>query len=216
MDTDRIGPLSLFLTMVIIAAVEAILILITPSSRAVRLICLGGARLLEIALVLMVVRLVAGGWKAVGLAPVDWVPGLKTGLIWSVLFGLSAGVVMVALWFFGYDPLPLLGEPIKGRGLETGLFLIVGGLIAPVAEEIVFRGILYGFFRRYGVIVALVMTTVIFVAAHMNRGIPVTQAVGGIVFAMAYEVHGRLLTPITIHVLGNFALFLLPLWPAVR
>jgi hypothetical protein len=35
----------------------------------------------------------------------------------------------------------------------------------------------------------------------------VTQAIGGIVFAAAYEVEGKLMVPISIHVLGNIAIF---------
>jgi hypothetical protein len=39
-----------------------------------------------------------------------------------------------------------------------------------------------------------------------------TQAVGGILFAVAYEVERSLLVPITIHVLGNLAIFSLSLF----
>jgi membrane protease YdiL (CAAX protease family) len=37
------------------------------------------------------------------------------------------------------------------------------------------------------------------------------QIIGGIVFALAYEASGNLLVPITIHVLGNLAIFTLSL-----
>jgi membrane protease YdiL (CAAX protease family) len=59
---------------------------------------------------------------------------------------------------------------------------------------------------------ALIGTTVIFVLAHaIISRIPLTQIVGGIVFAVAYEVEGNLMVPITIHVLGNMAIFALSL-----
>jgi hypothetical protein len=42
----------------------------------------------------------------------------------------------------------------------------------------------------------------------MNTGfIPITQLVGGIVFALAYEKEKNLMAPITIHCLGNLAIF---------
>jgi hypothetical protein len=44
-----------------------------------------------------------------------------------------------------------------------------------------------------------------------HQGVFVHQVVGGIVFAVAYEVEGSLLVPITIHVLGNMAIFTLSL-----
>jgi hypothetical protein len=40
---------------------------------------------------------------------------------------------------------------------------------------------------------------------------PFPQAVGGIVFAIAYKVEGNLMVPITIHVLSNTAIFALSL-----
>ena len=89
---------------------------------------------------------------------------------------------------------------------------MVGGLVAPIAEEIFFRGVIYGFLRRWGVLLALAGSTVIFVLAHaISSRIPLTQIVGGIVFAVAYEVEGKLMVPITIHVLGNMAIFTLSL-----
>jgi membrane protease YdiL (CAAX protease family) len=88
----------------------------------------------------------------------------------------------------------------------------VGGVVSPIAEEVFFRGILYGFLRRWGVLVAVVGSTVIFVLAHpIISGIRLTQIVGGLVFAVAYEVEGNLMVPITIHALGNLAIFSLSL-----
>ena len=69
------------------------------------------------------------------------------------------------------------------------------------------------FFRRWGVAAALVASTLAFVLAHpLGHRFPLTQVVGGVVFAVAYEVEGDLIVPITIHVLGNLALFTLSLF----
>ena len=46
--------------------------------------------------------------------------------------------------------------------------------------------------------------------AHLP-GLPVTQAIGAVVFALAYERAGSLAAPIAIHVLGNCAIFALSL-----
>ena len=59
---------------------------------------------------------------------------------------------------------------------------------------------------------ALVLSTLIFVLLHPTiSGFPLPQVVGGLVFAVAYEVEGNLLVPITIHALGNMAIFALAL-----
>ncbi|MFH2219214.1 MAG: CPBP family glutamic-type intramembrane protease [Pseudomonadota bacterium] len=52
------------------------------------------------------------------------------------------------------------------------------------------------------------MSTVIFVLAHPGlSGFPLPQLAGGILFAAAYEMGESLVVPITIHVLGNMAIF---------
>ena len=82
-------------------------------------------------------------------------------------------------------------------------------IVAPFAEELFFRGLLYGFFRRWGAPFAIILSTALFTFAHPLRGLPLTQIVGGLLFALAYEVEGNLLAPITVHVLGNLAIFTL-------
>jgi hypothetical protein len=56
------------------------------------------------------------------------------------------------------------------------------------------------------------MSTLLFVLSHPSRHtIPVPQMIGGILFAVAYEMEKNLLAPITIHILGNLAIFILAL-----
>jgi membrane protease YdiL (CAAX protease family) len=133
---------------------------------------------------------------------------MKKGLIWSALFGLCALLVSVVLYAAHISPLSLIKTPLPKGTPALLWFFVVGGLVAPVAEEVFFRGVVYGFLRRWGVPVAVVGTTVIFVAAHsIGSTVPITQIVGGIVFAVAYEMGGSLMVPIIIHVLGNMAIF---------
>jgi len=90
----------------------------------------------------------------------------------------------------------------------------VGGVIAPIAEEVFFRGILYGFFRRWGVSVAIVLSTFIFVLPHLgSSGLPIIQIIGGVLFALVYETEKNLMVPIMIHALGNMAIFSFSLLP---
>jgi membrane protease YdiL (CAAX protease family) len=95
---------------------------------------------------------------------------------------------------------------------EILLFFLVGGLISPIAEEIFFRGILYGFLRRWGMWVAVVISTLLFVIAHTTSSrIPVPQAIGGILFAVAYEKEKNLVVSMVIHISGNLAIFIISL-----
>ncbi|HUT70213.1 MAG TPA: CPBP family glutamic-type intramembrane protease [Desulfatiglandales bacterium] len=77
---------------------------------------------------------------------------------------------------------------------------------------IFFRGMLYGFFRRWGIVVALLISTATLVLTHpVFPTIPLPLLVGGIVFAVAYEVEANFVVPITIHGPGNLAIFTLSL-----
>ena len=86
-------------------------------------------------------------------------------------------------------------------------------MVSPITEEIVFRGVLYGYLRRWGILAAIIGSTVLFVLAHSIQGVfPLTQVVGGIVFAVAYEREHNLLVPMVIHILGNLAIFTVTLF----
>ncbi|MGD8962327.1 MAG: CPBP family intramembrane metalloprotease, partial [Desulfobacterales bacterium] len=79
-------------------------------------------------------------------------------------------------------------------------------------EEIFFRGILYSFFRRWGIPTAVILSTILFILPHSSgTTLPVTQLIGGILFAVSYEIEKNLWVPIMIHSLGNLAIFTLAL-----
>ena len=210
MEANRITVKSLIISVGAILCVEATVGTFIASCPFNSTFVLGLMRLIEIALLVFLAVLWGNGVSSVGLARSNAVYGLVRGLVWSAGFGVSALIAYLIFYAVGIDTLPIIKSNMpKGPG-EITLFFMVGGVVGPAAEEIFFRGILYGFFRRWGIFVALTVSTLIFVLAHPGfPGIPVTQVVGGIVFAMAYEIEGSLMAPLTIHVLGNTAIFTL-------
>jgi len=183
---------------------------VSSETRCLPMTILGAARVAEICLFVLIVSIWGSGLSSIGLDRERFAPGLHKGLIWSAAFGLVALLGFALLYVAGLDPFDLIRTYVPSGAAEIFLFFLVGGLVAPVAEEIFFRGIVYGFLRRWGMVVALVGSTLLFVLAHaIQSGIPLTQIVGGIVFAVAYEVTSNLMVPITIHVLGNMAIFAL-------
>jgi membrane protease YdiL (CAAX protease family) len=196
-------------SVVAVVAVEALATLLAGKT-GLPMVALGTIRLLETVLILLIVSFWGQGTSSMGLARHQIFGGLKKGAIWSALFGLLVGVVTIALFAAHISPIPFIKTALPKDMQALVWFFVVGGLVAPVAEEVFFRGIVYGFLRRWGIVVALAGTTVFFVAAHaMGSGVPITQIVGGIVFALAYETGGSLMVPVTIHVLGNTAIFAL-------
>jgi membrane protease YdiL (CAAX protease family) len=171
---------------------------------------LGATRIVESLLILLVVQVEGRDLTAVGLARSMVPRGLARGIAWSVATGAAAASVGVVLALAGLHPLTLIRAKVAQGGSELFLIFLVGGLLGPVAEELFFRGLLYGFLRRWGVAAALVVSSLVFVLCHPeSHGLRLTQAVGGVLFAVAYEVERNLLVPITIHVLGNLAIFTL-------
>ncbi|RLB86438.1 MAG: hypothetical protein DRH26_17250, partial [Deltaproteobacteria bacterium] len=147
-----------------------------------------------------------------GLARSEMASGFKKGLIWSAGFGIIVFFIFIILFAANTNPLIFIKAGLPEKHSDIILFFFVAGIIGPIAEELFFRGIIYGFFRRWGMPFALVLNVLVFVLAHPGiPGIPLTQVTGGIVFAVAYEVEENLIAPITIHVLGNVAIFTISL-----
>ncbi len=176
------------------------------------IIVLGAVRFLQAGMIIMIVLIRERGLSAIGLSLTGVFPGLGRGGLWSAGFGLIVLTGFVVFYAAGLDPLSLIYTRLPANPGHIVLFFIVGGLIGPIAEEVFFRGIVYGFLRRWGAPMAIILSTLAFVLAHpVFPEIPITQMVGGLLFAVAYEVEKNLMAPITIHVLGNLAIFTLSL-----
>jgi membrane protease YdiL (CAAX protease family) len=207
-EAKQIQVKTLILSVAAVACVEAGLV----SSKVTfnPLLSLGVARVLELGVILWIVKFVEGSATSIGLDRLRCSAGLKKGLLWSAGFGALSGIVFAVLFMAGTNPLSMIRTNLPKDAANLLLFFLVGGIVAPVGEELFFRGILYGFLRRWGIAVALVLSTAAFALTHgLGHGFPMTQVVGGVLFATAYEVEKNLLVPITVHCLGNLAIFAL-------
>ena len=80
------------------------------------------------------------------------------------------------------------------------------GVITPIAEEVYFRGIVYGWLRsRLRVALAAPASAALFAATHFVYPWPMMLMVAGlgVIFALAYEISGSLWAPIAIHATYN-------------
>lgn len=102
-----------------------------------------------------------------------------------------------------------------GLGIPSLLTIVNVCLIAPIVEEIWFRGWLYPMLRTWlPVWIAVLGSAAVFALAHTDSPIqnfPLSQLIGGIVFAIAYQRTGSLVAPIVLHALGNGSLVVLSL-----
>ena len=208
MGAKQIQVKTLALSIAAVALVEAGLVFSKATFNPLLRLFL--ARLLELGLIVWMINLAEGSVTSIGLDRARWLPGLIRGLLWSAGFGALSGIVFAVLFMAEINPLALFGTSLPKSLVDLFLFFFVGGIVAPVTEEVFFRGVLYGFLRRQGIVAALVLSTTAFALTHgLGHGLPATQVVGGILFAAAYEIEKNLVVPITIHCLGNLAIFAL-------
>lgn len=86
--------------------------------------------------------------------------------------------------------------------------LLLGIVLAPIAEEFIFRGYLYGVFKRYmGPAAALLLNSALFAAVHVNLASLPALFVLAACFTIAYEVTGSLLVNVCMHALFNLVSF---------
>ena len=208
MEANKITLKTLVISTAIVFAMETVFRLTLIGQTASPLPALGIIRCVETFLLVFVVGWFEKDPNAIGLSRPNLLPGLKRGLLWSAGFGIATGILFSVLLAAGLNPLKLVHTPLPSAPRQIIVFFLVGGVIAPVWEEIFFRGIIFGFFRRWGFYAAILISTALFVLPHYNGNhLPLTQIVGGIVFAAAYEKEESLAAPITIHCLGNITMF---------
>jgi len=212
MEANKISLKTFAAAAAAVLCIEALFRLMPPGATLTPLATLGVVRCLEAVLLIYIAVRLEKDPGSIGLTPARIPAGLKQGLIWSAGFGLIVGIFYIALLAAGINVLHIFIASRDPSPQQLVIFFLVGGVIGPIAEEIFFRGIVYGFFRQWGVPLAVLASTLLFVSIHpYGAHLPVAQTVGGLVFAVAYEREKSLAVPITIHSLGNLAIFSLAL-----
>lgn len=208
MEANKISLKTTAVSIAAILLIEASFRFVMINKTVSPLPALGIVRCLESILLVAIVWWIEKRTAPIGLSRPKIKSGIIKGLIWSVYFGITAGLLFIVLMAIGVNALEFLSSAKPSSWQHIIVFLLVGAVIGPIAEEICFRGIIFGFFRQWGAVIAIFFSTLIFVLVHpMGDSMPVTQLVGGIVFAIAYEKEQNLMVPITIHCLGNLAIF---------
>jgi uncharacterized protein len=97
----------------------------------------------------------------------------------------------------------LFEDLISGTALQIALFALAIGLLAPFAEEMFFRGMVFGWLRRWGFWLAAIVSAALFGVAHgVNFVLPASFALG-LLNAYAYERSGSLWPAIASHMAFN-------------
>lgn len=136
------------------------------------------------------------------------IPTIFLAVLYIILLGplvtLCNMVTMLFVDNTATEILSLVSEISIGR-----MFFFVG-LLAPVCEEIVFRGILYTGFRKNGSpMQAILWTAVLFGLFHMNLNQMVYAAVLGVALGLLREATGNIWSGIICHIsLNSYSVFM--------
>jgi len=104
----------------------------------------------------------------------------------------------------GFEHFTIIGKLPNVTALSIVLLVLSTVVLAPVAEEMFFRGLLFGALApRLGVLVSALISALIFGAVHGDPVLFPTLAALGFVNAIAYSVTANLWVPITIHAANN-------------
>ncbi len=139
-------------------------------------------------------------WEGEALSPVS--------VVLLFLIGASACIgVNVLFDLIGLKTLRAEDAKTVAQALYSDtlwLQILVVGIAAPIAEELLFRGILYRRIRTWlGVGPSAVVALVIFAAAHGNLLQAFYALLLGAILIWAYEHFAKLIVPILIHMSAN-------------
>ncbi len=151
------------------------------------------------------------GWREGFGLKIDWPRALLLGLVFTLVFlpigwglQLLSGKVMERLHVNPEEQTAV--EVLRTSGtLLNGIVLgIAAVILAPLAEETIFRGILYPAIKQRGFPqLALWGTSIAFGAIHFNGAALLPLIVLAVILTQLYEKTGNLLAPIITHSLFN-------------
>lgn len=123
---------------------------------------------------------------------------------------LLALLLFIVAWVLNLLRIEPAPQPIftlylsEGRTRVVRLLLLLAVVAGPIAEEMFFRGLLYGWLRvRVGVMRGLFLSALLFALLHMDA-VAFFPILGlGLLFGWVYEQTGSLAAPVAIHIFHN-------------
>lgn len=155
--------------------------------------------------------LAAVGFRRVGFASLGFVRATWKWILIGVGIAfvsrmLSFIIVPIYILTTGDSTNPQQGlfeDLLGGSAFQITLFALAIGLLAPFAEEMFFRGMVFGWLRRWGFWLAAIISAGLFGIAHgVNFIFPASFALG-LLNAYAYEKSGSLWPAIVAHMTFN-------------
>lgn len=146
-------------------------------------------------------------WLDLGIGPLAFIPYVMiSGLALWAIDQLIPGFDLTEKQDVGFDAVTT-----QANYLFAFVTLVV---VAPLAEELLFRGYLYGKLRQYGVAVAMITTSLTFAFLHGQWNVALDVFVLSLVLCSLREMTGSIWAGVVLHMTKNsvafFYLFIAP------
>ena len=147
------------------------------------------------------------GWELPRWRRISWGRSVRIGIgvgLLDLVLSILVGVAVVGL--FGLERIenPELVALAQAEGFILALIVVIGSVVAPIGEEVFFRGHLFRWSAsRCGATYAYALTATIFALAHLNPpGIP-SYVVSALILGWSYQRWRTLVVPIIAHATAN-------------
>lgn len=145
-----------------------------------------------------------------GLQHLHWRSLAIVVLMFTVIILISVNLISAATVTWLKDIWPDLQPQETVKAFESGgigfkiLVIIAAVVIAPLAEETLFRGFVYGVLKRYtDAPFAALASSLMFAIIHLHVGSLLPLWMLAVLFCLAYEITGCLLVPMLLHAIFN-------------
>ena len=153
-------------------------------------------------------------FKDLGLTTRNLFSNVIKGIVGGIsllLLIVVVGIIMQLIFPQTPEPQPFENIVRQAQGVRNLVIIfLAGSVLAPLSEELFFRGFIYPLIRfRWGIWPGIIITSLFFGSMHFDlfRMIPLTF--GGIGLAWLYEKSGSLITPMVAHAVWNTIMTLL-------
>lgn len=141
-------------------------------------------------------------WTDIGLAPVGYIVSILIAMGITAIFNLMPWFNASEAQDLGYSPYMV--------GFERGVAFVMLAILAPIVEEIIFRGFLYGKLRiKIPKWLAILITSLVFGLVHMQWNVGITVFAMSIVTCSLREITGTIYAGILVHIINNAVAFFL-------
>lgn len=140
--------------------------------------------------------------------PFRFLMSSSVGIMDVVLAYAAAYMLLPVIYCINYVTMFFARNYVNGMVSEIyeypfAVQIILIALLPAMAEEFIFRGILYGSYRRRNVVKAALMSGLLFGITHLNLNQFAYAFAMGAAFCVLYEAAGNIVVPMTAHFAVN-------------